>query len=150
MRVVLPEPFGPSMPSTAPSGMSRSTSSTATVDAEYLAQPADPGGDGRARIRGDGERHRESASVSTCAGTAPAAMRPSSVTIADPTAVVISRPLPQVPLTGVPIVERSGALGPVVAGVVSAGLRMILTVSQPSPTVVLSGRCWRVASRARP
>ena len=46
--------------------------------------------------------------------------------------------------------DRSGAAGSpgaAVSGVVSAGLRMILTVSQPSPTVVLSGRaCW--ASRA--
>ena len=57
-------------------------------------------------------------------------------------------PLPQVPLTGVPIDDRSGGRsGAAVCGVASAGLRMILTVSQPSPTVVLSGRvCW--ASRA--
>ena len=57
ISVVLPEPFGPSMPSTAPSGMSRSTSSTATVDPNTLRSPADPGGDSR------GRRPRSTASV---------------------------------------------------------------------------------------
>ena len=52
-------------------------------------------GDGcRAQVAGDGEGHFDERSVSTCSGTAPAAIRPSPVMIADPTAVVTSRPLP--------------------------------------------------------
>jgi len=49
--------------------------------------------------------------------------------IADPTAVVTSRPLPQVPLTGVPIDDRSGLSGDAVCGVASAGLRRALDVA---------------------
>ena len=70
--------------------------------------------------------------------------------IADPTAVVTSRPLPHAPLTGAPIADRSGvagAAGAVVSAGAVAGLRMIFTASQPSPTVVASGRA--VASRVR-
>jgi hypothetical protein len=37
--VVLPEPFGPSTPSTAPAGTSRSTPETATVEPNTLRRP---------------------------------------------------------------------------------------------------------------
>ena len=113
ISVVLPEPLGPSMPSTAPSGMSRSTLPSHRHGA-VGRRPCAARGPGRRRppCPGRGRAARvtaASASVSTCSGTAPAATRPSSVMIADPTAVVISRPLPQAPLTGVPIDDRSGA-----------------------------------------
>ena len=87
---------------------------------EGLAQAPRPGGGcgpavgsgtlgGRHEAEGPRCRgHRPSASESTCSGTAPAAMRPSLVTIAVATAVVISRPWPQGPLTGVPRALRSG------------------------------------------
>ena len=85
--------------------------------AEDLAQPegarretiGERGGAGRGRRHRGGGRHLARASVSTCSGTAPAATRPSSVMIAVATAVVISRPLPHGPLTGVPSAERFGA-----------------------------------------
>ena len=82
ISVVLPEPLGPSMPSTEPTGTSRSIPSTATVAPNTLRRPLIRAAATAGGATVDGERHRDSVSDSTCSGTAPAAMRPSSVTIA--------------------------------------------------------------------
>src|SRR5690606_1064116 len=112
--------------------------------AELLAQPERPCRDrspyGSGARRSERRVHRwhrghlVSASLRTCSGTAPAAMRPSSVTITLATALVISRPLPHGPVTGLPSSASSGT--PSGRSASDGGAAATTTVSQPSPTVV--------------